>query len=397
MNIELLTVGDELLDGRVVDRNSASAGARLGALGHRVARVTSAPDTLDVLVDVVGEIAARADVCVVSGGLGPTVDDLTLDALAAAAGVGFDDDDGIWQHIVRIYGDRAPPESNRRQARVPHGARSLVTEVGTAPGVEIRIGGCTFYALPGVPREFEWHLERHILPALGTDDAAPARTLTFAFVGESSMAAAIESAGLPDGVTLTYRARGPENDVRVTAPDAATLEDAVAHAISALPGRYVPEGDVARSVLTACRARGLTVAAAESCTGGLLGARLTAIPGASDVFVGGVVAYANHVKQRVLGVAEAVLADHGAVSEACAAAMAAGARDALGADIAVAITGVAGPGGGTVDRPVGTVCFGWSGAGLDATRTHRMRGDRERVREYAVAYALDRIRRELRE
>ncbi len=393
MNIELLTVGDELLDGRVVDSNSALAGARLGDLGHRVSRVTSAPDILDELVGVLREIAGRADVCVVTGGLGPTVDDLTLDALAAAAEVGFDHDESVWQHILRLYGDRTPPESNRRQTRVPHGARSLATEVGTAPGVEIRIGGCTFYSLPGVPREFEWHLAQHVLPALDTGAAPPARTLTFAFVGESSMAAAIESAGLPDGVTLTYRARGPVNDVRVSAPDAETLEVAVGLAIAALPGRHVPEGDIATAVLAACRERGLSFGAAESCTGGLLGAQLTAIPGASDVFVGGVVSYSNAVKRRVLGVPEAVLVEHGAVSETCAAAMAAGAREALGADLAVSITGVAGPGGGTPDKPVGTICFGWSGAGLDATRTHRMRGDRDRIREYAVAYALDRVRR----
>ena len=396
VHIEILTVGDELLDGRVVDTNSARAGARLTDLGHRVQRVTTAPDTLGALTDVIREIAGRADVCLVSGGLGPTVDDLTVDALAAAAGVGFDHHEPAWQHIVRIYGDRTPPESNRRQCRVPHGGRTLATEVGTAPGVELTIGECTFYALPGVPHELDWHLERHLLPALDADDAPPSKVLTFAFVGESDLAASIEAAGLPPEVSVTFRARGPINDVRFQAPDAAMLTTAFRTVINTHRERYVPEGDLAAAALDACRGRGLTLGAAESCTGGLLGARLTTIPGASEVFAGAIVSYSNAVKQRVLGVSEALLAEHGAVSEPCAAAMAAGAREALGVDLAVAITGVAGPGGGTVEKPVGTVCFAWSGAGLDATRTHRMRGDRDRIRNYAVAYALDRVRRGLK-
>ncbi len=395
MDIEILTIGDELLDGRVVNGNAARVGARLDALGHRVARVTSAPDALAELVGIIREVAARADACIVSGGLGPTVDDLTLDALATAAEVGFTHDEAAWQHIVRLFGEHPPPESNRRQARVPVGGRALPTQVGTAPGVELRIGGCTFYALPGVPHELDWHLERHVLPAFGHGDTPPARTLTFAFVGESDLAATVSAAGLPEGVTLTYRARGPVNDVRVQAVDVGRVEAAARTIVDALPHRYVPEGDLAAAALGACRARGLTLGAAESCTGGLLGATLTAIPGASDVFSGAVVSYSNAVKRALLGVSASVLEEHGAVSEPTAAAMAAGAREALGADITVAITGIAGPDGGSPSKPVGTVCFGWSGAGIDATRTRHMRGGRERVRQYAVAYALDRVRRKL--
>ncbi len=395
MRIEAITVGDELLDGRVVDGNSALLGERLARAGRSLARVGRGPDTLDEVVALVRDAAERADACVVSGGLGPTDDDLTLDALARAAGVGFDFEPAAWAHIERVFAGRTPPETNRRQCRVPHGGRSLPTEVGTAPGVALKIGRCTFYALPGVPHEFEWMLDRYVLPELAGGAPTPSRTLTFAFIGESDLQARVSAAGLPDGVRVMWRTRGPENDVTLVADDVDLLASAARQVVAAVPERHVPEGDLARAVLARCAAHGYTVGTAESCTGGLTAGRLTAVPGSSEVVYGGVVAYSNAVKTAVLGVPEDVLEAHGAVSEPCAVAMARGARAALGCDVSVAITGVAGPGGGTPDKPVGTVCFAWSGPDMEIVRTRRFRGDRERVRHYAVAYALDGLRRAL--
>lgn len=402
MRIELLTIGDELTSGLTVDTNAAEIARRLADLGLRVDRVTTLRDDLDALVAEVRAIAARADVCVASGGLGPTPDDLTADALAAAAGVELHEDEAVWAHIRAVFAPSEPPAVNRRQCRVPAGGRALPTEVGTAPGLELAIGGCTFFALPGVPHEMRWHLDRHVLPALaarlpGGTASWHTRTLAFAGIGESSLAQRIAGVELPAGVRIAWRTRPLVNEVRLSGPDPAALEVAAgriaAVAASSFLGHGVP--GLAEAVLAACRARGLRLGAAESCTGGLLGATVTEVPGASDVFTGAIVSYADAVKAGVLGVPPGVLAEHGAVSEPCARAMAAGARRALGCDVAVAITGIAGPGGGTPDKPVGTVCFGYVGPGFEHTETLRLRGDRARVRLRSVARALDGVRRRL--
>jgi nicotinamide-nucleotide amidase len=186
-------------------------------------------------------------------------------------------------------------------------------------------------------------------------------------------------------------------EVRVRGADPEAVADAAARIAAAGEETFVGEGNVSlvELVLEACRRTGLTLATAESCTGGLVGSLLTAVPGASDVFRGGIIAYANTVKTQVLGVPSLVLESHGAVSEACAAAMAAGARRVLGADIAVAVTGIAGPAGGTPEKPVGTVCLAWSGGGLDRVATVLLRGDRDRIRLLSASRALDGIRRGL--
>lgn len=397
MRIELLTVGDELLDGTIVDTNSTEIAGALHAVGLDLTRATRLPDRLGPLVAELRAIAARADVCICTGGLGPTEDDLTLDALAAAAGVERAHDARAWAHIVGVYGERTPPESNRRQAQIPVGARCLYTEVGTAPGVELRVGGCRVFAFPGVPSEMRWFVRRYLVPALtGAEPGTRMRTLRFTGLGESTLAEHVDAAGVPAGVEISYLAKLPEVHVRLRGRDDEALA-AAARAIRAETGdRYVGEGEVglAAATIDACRAAGYTLGAAESCTGGLVGAMLTDVSGASTVFHGSVVSYANAVKRGVLGVPEAVLDSDGAVSEACARAMVAGARAALGCDVAVAITGVAGPGGGSPDKPVGTVWFAWAGPGLDGrVKRVQFRGDRARIRSLAAAYAIDVIRR----
>lgn len=401
MHIEILTIGDELLDGLTVDGNAARLGRVLDPVGLRVSRRTSVRDRIPDIVAALREIAERADVCIVSGGLGPTSDDVTVDALAEAAGVDLYEDAEVWARIVARFDGRAPTANNRRQARIPRGGRALQSEIGTAPGIEFDFGRCRIYLVPGVPREFHWHVDTHIVPALRarTGEALPplSRILRFVGIGESAIGARIERLALSPALSVAYRVRDLDVEVRVRGSDPALVAEAAARVAAAGEETFVGEGDASliEVVLDLCRRDGLTLGTAESCTGGLVAALVTAVPGASDVFRGGIVAYANSVKTQVLGVSAGVIEAHGAVSEPCAAAMAAGARRVLGCDIALSITGVAGPGGGTPEKPVGTVCLGWAGAGLDRVTTVQLRGDRDRIRLLSAARALDGVRRGL--
>lgn len=397
MRVELLTIGDELLDGVIADTNSAWLCEAIGQIGGQVQRVQSVRDNLDVLVDLLRDISARADVCICTGGLGPTPDDLTVDALAVAGGSRLQHDDAVWNDIVTMFSGRTPSENNRRQARIPEGAEALRSTVGTAPGIRIRIGTCTVFALPGVSREMKWHYETYISPFLHTLVECPTvtRTLKFAGIGESTLAERIGELVCPPGTDVLYRTHLPENHVRLRATDESTLNAFAEMVIGVAPEAYL--GDQALSLpaatLASCRRHGLTLGTAESCTGGLLGAHLTEVSGASDVYVGTVVSYSNSVKETLLGVEPQIIASHGAVSEETARAMASGAQIALGCDIAVSITGIAGPTGGTADKPVGTVWIAWAGPGLDDAKLRIFRGNRQRIRRLAMGYALDRIRR----
>jgi len=399
VHIELLTIGDELLNGVVADTNAAWLAERLWACGVKVSRCTTVPDDIEQLTTALRSIGRRADVCVCTGGLGPTPDDITVDALAKAAEVDIAFDASVWAKIQERYGKRSPPECNRRQARVPVGARPLHSTVGTSPGLELTIGRCRVLAVPGVPREMKWHFENHLQALLHLEDrdASQGRHLRFAGIGESTLAQRIEAAQLPDNVEIAYLTRMPENHIRLRSDDPSALAKAAQQVIEVAPDSFVGEGQcgLVESLLAVLEQKGLTIGTAESCTGGLIGGAITAVPGSSSVFLGGIISYSNPIKRDVLGVSQDILDGEGAVSEACAEAMAQGARRALECDIAVSVTGIAGPGGARPGKPVGTVCFGWAGAGLDGTDRRVFRGDRDRVRVQALGYALDRVRRGL--
>ncbi len=402
--IEVLTIGDELLDGAVIDGNGAHIGAALADHGRAVARAERLPDRLDVLVPAIRAIAARAEICICTGGLGPTDDDLTLEALARAAGVERAFDPTAWARIEQVYGARTPPATNRRQATLPDGARPLYTAVGTAPGVEIEIDGCRFFALPGVPREMRWFMQHHVLPAVAKG-ARRTRLLRCVGRGESTLAALLDDLALPTGVEIAWLTPLPEVHIKLVGEDPAALDRAATLIRGAVGDAFVGEGEtgLAAATIDACARAGWHIGAAESCTGGLVGAALTDVSGSSAVFDGAIVSYANAVKHGVLGVPLWILDSpkYGAVSEECARAMALGAREVLGVDVAVAITGIAGPGGGSEAKPVGTVWFAWAGLPAEpgapgeptVAERRRFRGDREKVRIQAMAWAIDRIRR----
>ena len=421
MQIEILTIGDELLLGYTIDTNGAHLARELAALGVQVARRTSVGDGAEEIAGAVRDALDRTGAVITTGGLGPTADDLTKPAIAALFGraMRLDEEHVAWMEArwQERFG-RAMPESNRQQAMIPEGARKLVNRFGSAPGIWLEDDRGRWVAmLPGVPREMRGMTGDVLVPLLrerlaaalvGGDLAAlpvvRARTLRTTSIAESALAGRLgELARGVDGLSLAFLPGREGTDLRLVsrgrpAHEAeAALDRAAAQLRERVGGFVYGEGDqnLAAVVLDRCRAAGATVAVAESCTGGRLGARLTAIPGSSNVVLGGVIAYANAVKVAQLGVAPAAIAVDGAVSERVAAQMATGARTRFDATIGVGITGVAGPGGGTDDKPVGTVWIAVDHAGAVRTARNAFVGDRGEIRYRATQYALDMIRRAL--
>jgi nicotinamide-nucleotide amidase len=406
----IVVTGSELVRGDREDKNGsflASEALRLGLEPRRITIVGDRPDDLERAL----REGFEAQLCLVSGGLGPTHDDRTVEMVARAAGRELLVNEGLKQEIgaiSRMVAERLRrPYSEfetgvRKQATLPDGAVSLGL-AGTAPGLVLEVGSCAVVVLPGPPREL-----RRLWPrALETDivrgvlERTPAlrrQVLRFFGMPESAVAKALADAGGDgDGVEATICAREFEIHVDlVVEPGGEERAEQVAAALRASLGRHLFAEDgrtIPEIVLDLCRARGLTLATAESCTGGLVSARLTAVPGSSAVFRGGVVAYSDEVKERELGVPAGLLKEHGAVSAEVAQAMAAGVRERLGADLGVAVTGVAGPGGGTDEKPVGLVFV--HAAGPDGEEAHctELPGDREMIRGRATAAALHLVRR----
>jgi competence/damage-inducible protein CinA-like protein len=405
--VELITIGDELLLGFTIDTNGAFIARKLAEQGIAVARRTAVGDTMDAIVAAVKESLDRTGAVITTGGLGPTSDDLSRDAVAQVFGreLRVDEEHLAWmrERWKKRFG-RDMPESNRRQAMIPDGARKLDNKHGSAPGVFIEDDrGRWVVMLPGVPRELRGMTDDTLLPLLrdrgcGTNgECITSRTWRTTGVAESLLAdklAGIDAslAYLPgmDGVDLrmTVRARSVELANRELDRVASSLHAAVGESIYG-----EGDDDLARVLEDLCRTRHLKIAVAESCTGGLLGARLTAIPGSSDVFVGGVIAYSNEVKARELGVSEAALQEHGAVSEEVVRQMAIGAKKKFGVEVALAITGVAGPSGGTPEKPVGLVWLCAVVGDRAEPRKIQSWGDRQEIRYRAAQAAMELARR----
>jgi competence/damage-inducible protein CinA-like protein len=406
----IVVTGSELVRGEREDRNGPFLAAEALRLGLEPERITIVGDRPPDLLRALGE-GFEADVCLVSGGLGPTHDDRTVEMVARVAGrelVVSEELEREIEAISRMIAERLGRPYDefttgvRKQATLPEGALSLGL-AGTAPGLVLEAGECVVVVLPGPPRELRrlWPRALETAPVQRVLDRAPARgraVLRFFGTPESAVAQALaEAGGDGDGVEATICAR--EFEIRVDLvyePGAEERADALARSLRDALGRYLfseDERPVAELVLDLCRGRGLTLAAAESCTGGLVAARLTAIPGSSAVFRGSVVTYANDVKEDELGVPRRILETHGAVSAEAALAMAHGARDRLGADVAVSVTGIAGPDGGTEEKPVGLVFVHAVGPDGELARRTELPGDREMVRGRATAAALHLVRR----
>lgn len=412
MRAEVVGVGTELLLGDIVNTNAAFIGRALAGIGIDCHFHTVVGDNEERIVGVLATALARADAAILTGGIGPTQDDITREAIVRCTGRALVRDPVIEERLrarFRRFG-RPMPEMNLRQADVPEGATVIEERSGTAPGLIVEHGAGVIYALPGVPHEMEEMLARAVLPDLvrraGPSARIVSRVVRTAGMAESAVAEAIAPVWDRGGgdVTVAFLAGGGEVRVRLTAKAAdeeraAALLDAAEKEVREVLGPAVVGTDaqtIEAVVGELLRARGWTLGCAESLTGGELGARITAVPGASDYFRGSIVAYANEVKERVLGVPDALLAAEGPVSAPVALAMAAGARAALGAEVGVALTGIAGPAeqaGPTGKRwPVGTVFVAVSGPLGETHRELRLPPGRAAVRSMSVGAALNLVR-----
>ncbi|MCB1101553.1 MAG: CinA family nicotinamide mononucleotide deamidase-related protein [Kiritimatiellae bacterium] len=402
--IELISSGSELLNGGTVNRHAQALGAALDAEGYTLSRDTTIGDQAEEIRDALSEALDRAEVVVFSGGLGPTGDDLTRGVVAEMLGCGVVMHEPSRLRIVERYRFRRKPLNNlvEQHALVVEQAEVLDNAAGLAPGELLRIGGAVLFLLPGPPSEFQAILTDHVMPFLRKRwPCSPVRTIKFhvAGLGESDLLARMHEAKFPfEEINPSFRASPGQVLLTLTHPDEARLTHAGELVQSLLTVRELvalSHDTVASVVADLLTGSGQTLAVAESCTGGGLGEQLTALPGSSRFFVGGVIAYANAVKESLLDVPAELLADQGAVSGPVAAAMAVGVRTRLGADWGVSITGVAGPGGGTDDKPVGLVYIGVAGPEGSVVREIRFGGSRSSIRNFAMRAALNLLREHL--
>ena len=410
-SVEIVTIGDELLLGTTVDTNAVFLARALGEIGVPIARRATVADDPDEITDAVRQALERTGGVITTGGLGPTADDLTRPVLARLFGRELHEDPEIVAALHALWASRgrgALPASNLQQALVPDGAEVLANAQGTAPGLRLTDEqGRWVIMLPGVPRELRHMTTAHIVPwlsARGGGTVLRSRTVRTTSIAESALAEKLGAMkrlveGLPlaylpghDGVDLRITARGMSSEESTRRLDAAVTQIRDVVGIHA----YATDGmSMAEVLLDLCVAHGDTIAVAESCTGGLLGARLTEVPGSSRVVLGGVIAYSNAVKEQELGVSADDIGQFGAVSEPVAIQMARGVRGMTGATIGVGITGVAGPDGGTPEKPVGTVWIAIDVRGEVTSRVAIYIGDRAEIRHRATQVAMDLIRRAL--
>jgi nicotinamide-nucleotide amidase len=433
VNIELLNTGSELMLGRVLNTHQQWLCRRLADLGYLVTRQVAVPDTAQDIKSAVREALSRADLIVTTGGLGPTSDDLTRDLIAQLLGKKLRLDDAVLDHIKRRFAARnlPMPKNNEVQALVPEGALVLANPNGTAPGLAMKVGSGVWglasgkpqtrerlspdpkrqtsaakwlVMLPGPPRELRPMFDNLVVPLLRREFPLDApfvcRTLRTSGIAESLVQEKIAtplSALVAAGLEIGYCARPGQVDVRLSARG--VNEGKIVRAAEAVVQRILgaqiygfDDEEMESVVVRLLAGRKKTLALAESCTGGCIANRVTNVPGASAVFPGGFVTYSNDVKEKFLGVRAETLAAHGAVSEAVACEMAEGARQQTGADFALAVTGIAGPDGGTKEKPVGTVFIGLAGAFGTVVERKMNSFERGTFKEVTAWQALEMLR-----
>ena len=408
--VEIVAIGDELLSGATIDSNAARIAKQLEPVGLRVIRKATVPDSADAVAAAVRSALQRSGAVITTGGLGPTRDDLTKGAVAEVFGVELEFRADLWSALQQRWAQRGKiPRTNRTQAEVPAGARVLPNPRGTAPGLAVedeRLGVCVM--LPGPPHEMEHILVESVVPYLAARADPEARRpfrryLRTAGIAESAIAEKMADKLDDLPLEVAYLPEIAGNDLRLTAWAAdgseaeAALDEAVKRIRDVLGLHVYAEGaiDLADVVGDLLLRAGMTVAVAESCTAGLVGARLTERPGASGYFWGDLIAYDDRAKIELLGVSEQTLRRHGAVSEETAREMAEGACSRSGADVAIAVTGIAGPSGGTTEKPVGTVWLAVRMRGRTVAKRRHYPGTRDMVRLRAAQGSLDLLRRTL--
>ena len=388
LNVQLLLTGNEIMSGDTVDSNSALIAQRLGEVGIGIYRKVTVGDDVELLQTELAAMAATADLVIVNGGLGPTIDDLTAEILAAVAGVPLQEHPRAVAHLQQ-WCDRRNLHlnaANLKQAMLPTGAAIVDNPIGSAVGFEMTLGDCRIICTPGVPGELAAMLDAIVVDLAARLQRAPGRNIlrlqTFG-LGESTAQQIISDAvaNWPQEVELGFRAGAPQMEIKLTIDSAAAgaAQQQCRDKLEQLFGDHIiGEGEITlpQSVLQLLRERSASLTTAESCTGGLIASMLTRIPGSSDGFQAGFVTYSNAIKQSVLGVSAKTLTEFGAVSEEVVREMAAGALQRSGADYAIAVSGIAGPDGGTEEKPVGTVWLAW--------------GDREHIRTRGLCWPVER-------
>ena len=405
--IQLLLTGNEIMSGDTIDSNSAMIAQVLGEQGLSVDRKVTLGDQPGALKRELEDLALSSDVVIVNGGLGPTIDDLTAEILAAVAGVPLIENDEARAHVESWCARRGATANaaNLKQAMLPEGCRILPNSVGSAVGFELAVGSCLVLCTPGVPGELRAMLEpvldsmrRH----LGEFTAGSVLRLQTFGLGESTAQQLIADAGVhwPEEVQLGFRAGAPQMEIKLTVRDRRheSLQQQCRDRLYSLFGDHIiGEGGttLAARVLELLAKSGKTLTTAESCTGGLISSMLTQVPGSSTGFHAGFVTYSNDIKESVLGVAQSTLEEHGAVSEPVVIEMARGALEKSGSDYAIAVSGIAGPDGGTPDKPVGTVWVAWGTAEDIRTRGLCWPVERTLFQTMIAAAGLDMVRRML--
>ncbi|HEX5657418.1 MAG TPA: competence/damage-inducible protein A [Polyangiales bacterium] len=406
MTAAVLSIGTELTRGELVNSNATWLSEQLTALGFTVLEHLTVDDDIPRIVEAVKQLASRHQVVVSTGGLGPTTDDLTTQAVADALGVGIARDPTTVDKLQKLatYFGRVLPPNNMKQADFPIGSQILLNDEGSAPGFAVEIGKAQLFFMPGVPKEMKHIFSARILPRIAELAERNSHQIHFRTFGttESALGQALD--GVEDqfpGVTIGYRASFPEVELKVLAhadsyANAAQLAERAAEDVKQRVGHVIygdREDTYPSAIGRTLRDKRLTLSLAESCTGGMLGSMLTSVPGSSEYLLFDAVVYSNAAKTSVLGVPEDTLRAFGAVSEETAVAMVRGVLRVSEADLGVSVTGIAGPGGGTDEKPVGTV---WIGVGDRSGNVYAkkflFRGDRQRIRTMAAYTALRLVR-----
>ncbi len=408
----ILSTGDEITTGKVVDTNSNYIADKLIEAGLDVASIVTVGDASDRIIWAWEQAMVHADVIISTGGIGPTADDLTTELVAKVAGVGLAFSEEVAENIRRIFAslNRTMPENNLKQAQFPAGATIIPNHLGTAPGYRLSLetpnGRKHLIVLPGVPREMKPMMEESVMPWIGEmrggGDVFLTRTFQTFGISESGLDELVSGVIAEDEGKLAFRANFPQISMRVTVRGKeGEVEQRVAILAQRLRekiGAYVyGEGDVSMEGVVGqlLKDQGKTVGFAEACSGGLVSHRLTNVPGSSDYFLGSIIAYSDSTKTQLLNVNPATLSQYGAVSEETVKEMADGVRTRLGTDIGVALTGIAGPDGGTPDKPVGTACLALAMEGTLVSRQYKLWGNREWIKTLTSQLCLDWVRRAL--
>lgn len=407
LNVQLLLTGNEIMSGDTVDSNSATIARRLAELAIAVTRKVTVGDEFALLQHELTAMVGAADLVIVNGGLGPTVDDLTAEVLAAVAGVPVKEHPGALAHLEHWCARRNLPlnTANRKQARLPEGVKLVPNPIGSAVGFEMTVQDCRVICTPGVPGELAAMLDTILADLARRLQRRPEyevlRLQTFG-LGESTAQQLIADncPDWPAEVELGFRSGAPQMEVKLSISSASArgAQQGCKRQLYQLFGDHIiGEGDtlLAARVLDLLAERGQTLATAESCTGGLIASMLTRIPGSSRAFEAGFVTYANHIKHSVLGVSATDLDTAGAVSEVVVRQMALGAMERAGADHAIAVSGIAGPGGGSADKPVGTVWLAWGGRDSLQSCCLCWPVERSLFQTMVAAAGLDMVRRQL--